>query len=208
MTTQEMLDRWEEYVREIYSENRQKLTITNEDGQKITKIAEKEVQQVIKTLARNKATGVDDIPAEFLQCCVPQSVKIITKTINRIYETGKFPDDFLTSVFAPVPKTSNAAQCEQYRTISLITHASKILLHIIKERITPLVEKHLTDSQFGFRKGRGTREVINVLRLMGERMMQHQKDLCIAFIDYTKAFDRVNHRKLKVIMKFSWSSFS
>ena len=131
----------------------------------------------------------------------------ITKTINRIYETGKFPDDFLTSVFVPVPKTSNAVQCEQYRTISLITHASKILLHTIKERITPLVEKHLTDSQFGFRKGRGTREAINVLRLMGERMMQHQKDLCIAFINYRKAFDRVNHRKLIDIMKFIGDPF-
>ena len=109
-----MLDRWEEYVRELYSENRLKLTIINEDIQKITQITEDEVQQVIKTLPRNKATGVDDIPAEFLQCCGPQSVKIITKTINRIYETGKFLDDFLTSVFVPVPTTLNAAQCEQY----------------------------------------------------------------------------------------------
>ena len=202
MTTQDMLDRWEEYVRELYSENRSKLTIINKDSQKITQITEEEVQQVIKTLPRNKSTGVDDIPAEFLQCCGPQGIKIRAKTINRIYETGEFPDDFLTSVFVPVPKTSNADQCEQYRTISLSTHASKILLHIIKERITPLIEKHLIESQFGFRKGRGTREAINVLRTMGERMMQRQKDLCIAFIDYTKAFDKVNHKKLIDIMKF------
>ena len=63
-----MLDRWEEYIKELYSENRQKLTTTNEDGQKSTKITEEGVQQVIKILLRNKATGVEEIPAEFLQC--------------------------------------------------------------------------------------------------------------------------------------------
>ena len=89
------------------------------------------------------------------------------------------------------PRTSNATQCEQYRTISLITHACKILLHIIKE------------CQFGFRKGSGTREAIYILRTMGERMIQLQKDLCIAFIDYTKAFDGVNHCKLLEVMKTS-----
>ena len=114
MTTQDMLDRWKEYVRELYSENRSKLTIINEDRQKITQISEEEVQQVLKTIPRNKATGVDDIPAESLQCCGPQIVKIVTKTINRIYETGEFPGDFLTCVFFLAPETSNAAQCEQY----------------------------------------------------------------------------------------------
>ena len=94
MTTQDIPDRWEEYVREPYFENRPKLTIINEDSQKITQITEKEVQQVTKTLPRNKATGVDDIPAEFLQCCGPRSVKIITKTINRIYEQAKFRTTF------------------------------------------------------------------------------------------------------------------
>ena len=54
--------------------------------------------------------------------------------------------------------------------------------------------------QFGFRKGSDTREAIYVLRTMGERMIQHQKDLGIAFIDYTKVFDRMNHNKLVEFM--------
>ena len=50
-------------------------------------------------------------------------------------------------------------------------------------------------------KGSGTREVMYVLRQMGERIMQHQKDLCTVSIDYTKAYDRLNHSKLLEIMK-------
>ena len=84
-----------------FVENRSKLTIINEDSQKITQITEEEVQQVIKTLPRNKATGVDDIPAEFLQCCEPQSVKIITKTINKIYQNRRISGRLSKKCFCP-----------------------------------------------------------------------------------------------------------
>ena len=87
-----------------------------------------------------------------------------------------------TGVFVSVPKTSNATQFERYRTISLITDTCKILLHIIKERIPTLTEKRVMESQIGFRKGSGTRESIYVLRIMGESMIQQQKDLCIALL--------------------------
>ena len=101
----------------------------------------------------------------------------------------------------PIPETTKAMKCEEFRTISLISHASKILLHVVKERITPLVEKHLLETQFGFRKGQGTKEAIYVLRILGERMREHQRDLCISFIDFTKAFDKVKHHKLMKIME-------
>ena len=64
-----------------------------------------------------------------------------------------------------------------------------------------IIDNHLTDSQFGFRKSKGTRDAIFVLRMMGERMIQHQRELYITFIDYTKAFDRVNHEKLIKLLK-------
>ena len=94
MTTQDMLDKWEEYVRELYSENGSKLTMINEDSQKITQITEEEVQQVLKTIPRNRATGVDDIPAEFLQCCGPQIVKIITKQSIEYMKQANFRTTF------------------------------------------------------------------------------------------------------------------
>ena len=55
---------------------------------------------------------------------------------------------------------------------------------------------YITREQFGFRKGMGTRDAIGGLRFLGERSLQHNKDLHICFIDYEKAFDRVNWYKL------------
>lgn len=193
--------RWHEYVKQLYTDEREEYVVKNKEVDLEINIMEEEVEETIRKLPKNKATGVDEIPAEFLQSCGPQCIKVITSIINNIYRTGEFPADFLTSVFIPIPKTAKAMKCEEHRTISLISHASKILLYIIKKRITPLIERNLTESQFGFRKGSGTRDAIYVLRTLGERMIEKKKDLFVCYIDYTKAFDRVNHTKLITIME-------
>ena len=65
---------------------------------------------------------------------------IMTKLINKIYNVGYIPDDFRKSIFIPIPKTTKALDCSDYRTIALISHASKILLQLIKKRISPIIE--------------------------------------------------------------------
>ena len=97
----------------------------------------------------------------------------------------------MNNIFIPLPKSSKAVRCEDHITISLISHTAKIVLNIIKNRIAPIIEQQLSDSQYGFRTGRGTRDAICQLRIMMERCLEIQKTLYIRFIDYTKAFDRV-----------------
>ena len=76
-----------------------------------------------------------------------------------IYKSGHIPEDFRKSVFVPLPKRSKAQVCNDFRILSLISHTSKILLQLIKKRITPIIERQLGESQMGFRKGKGTRDV-------------------------------------------------
>jgi sorting nexin-29 len=83
----------------------------------------------------------------------------------------------------------------------LISHASKILLQLIKNRITPIIESQLEDSQVGFRKGKGTSDAIFHLRMTSEKAMQVEKKVYLGFMDYQKAFDRVRHGKLLEIME-------
>ena len=64
------------------------------------------------------------------------------------------------SVFIPIPKKGNAKECSNYRTIALISHASKVMLKILKARLQQYVNRELPDVQAGFRKGRGTRDQI------------------------------------------------
>ena len=78
----------------------------------------------------------------------------------QVYCNAKWPQDWKRSVFIPMPKKGNAKQCSNYRTIALISHASKVMLKILQPRLQQYVNHELPDAQAGFRKGRGTRDQI------------------------------------------------
>src|SRR3989441_3418674 len=119
-----------------------------------------------------------------------RGVQIMTRLINKIYQSGYIPEDFRESIFVPIPKVSKAQECGDFRTIALIPHASKVLLHLIKRRITPIIERQLGDSQMGFRKGKGTRDAILQLRMISERIIQMNKEKELQGKMTTKKKDR------------------
>ncbi|XP_060531554.1 uncharacterized protein LOC132705137 [Cylas formicarius] len=89
---------------------------------------------------------------------------------------------WLRSTFIPLPKKSNARKCKDHRLISLMNHSLKIFLKIIHRRIQHRCEKIIGPSQFGFKSD------VN-------------KDIFLCFVDYEKAFDRVQHSKLMQILR-------
>ena len=104
-------------------------------------ISSEETETVIKELPKGKACGSDNIAAELLQSMREKGMEIMSRLINKIYESGQIPEDFRKSIFVPVPKVNRAQECSDFRTIALISHASKVLLHLVKRRITPIVDK-------------------------------------------------------------------
>ena len=105
------------------------------------------------------------------------------------------------SVFIPIPKKGKAKECTNYRTIALISHASKVTLKILQARLQQHMNHELPDVQAGFRKGRGTRDQIANIRWIMEKAREFQKNIYFCFIDYPKAFDCVDHNKLWNILK-------
>ena len=104
-------------------------------------------------------------------------------------------------MFIPIPKKGNAKECSNYRTIALISHASKVMLKILQARLQQYVNRELPDVQAGFRKGRGTRDQIANMHWIIEKAREFQKNIYFCFIDYAKAFDCVDHNKLWKILK-------
>ena len=92
------------------------------------------------------------------------------------------------SVFIPIPKKGNAKECSNYRTIALISHASKVMLKILQARLQQYVNHELPDVQAGFRKDRGTRDQIPNICWIIEKAREFQKIIYFCFIDCTKAF--------------------
>ena len=71
------------------------------------------------------------------------------------------------------------------------------MLKILQARLQQYVNGELPDVQVGFRKGRGTRDQIANIRWIMENAREFQKNIYFCFIDYAKAFDYVNHKKLE-----------
>ena len=105
------------------------------------------------------------------------------------------------SVFIQIPKKGNAKECSNYRTIALISHASKVMLKILQARLQRYVNRELPDVQAGFRKGRGTRDQIANICWIMKKARKFQKNIYFCFIDYAKAFDCVDHNKLWKILQ-------
>ena len=93
-------------------------------------------------------------------------------------------------------KESNAKECSNYRTIALISYASKVMLKILQARLQQYVNCELPEVQPVFRKGRGTRDQIANICWIIKIAREFQKNIYLCFIDYAKAFDWMNHNKL------------
>ena len=142
----------------------------------------------------NKASGGYGIPVELFQILKDDAVKVHS-ICQQIWKTQKRPQDWRRSVFIPIPKKGNAKECSNYRTIALISHASKVMLKILQARLQQYVNCELPDVQAGFIKGIGTRDQIANICWIIEKAREFQKNIYFCFIDYAKAFDCVDHNK-------------
>ena len=116
------------------------------------------------------------------------------------WKTQQWPQDWKRPIFIPTPKKGNAKECSNYRTIALISHASKLMLKILQARLQLYMKSELPDVQADFRKGRGTRDQIANIHWIIEKAREFQKNI-FCFIDYTKAFNCVDHNELWKILK-------
>ncbi|CAF3582803.1 unnamed protein product [Rotaria socialis] len=200
MEKHDILNRWSEYIGERFDDNRApKPNIKkNIEGPSIMK---DEVRQAIKSMKTNKATGSDGISIEMIQCLDERGVDIMTKLINKIYDTGELPEDLTKSIFIALPKKPGATECELHRTISLMSHVTKILLKILMMRMKSKTGPEIAKEQYGFMPDKSTRNAIFFLRMIIERSIEVKHDIYLCFLDYTKAFDKVKHDNLFQILE-------
>ena len=149
----------------------------------------------------NKASGGDGIPVELFQILKDDAVKVLHSICQQIWEAQQWPQDWKMSVFIPIPKRGNAKECSNYHTVALISHASKVMLKIIQASLQQYMNCELPDVQAGFRKGRGTRDQIANICWIMKKAREFLENIYFCFIDYTKAFDCMDHNKLWKIRK-------
>ena len=201
--------RWREYCQELYTcvpdtaADKETLAqlASNPKQEEDMPILRDEIEKAIKQLKDGKAAGVDNIPGELLKHGGEKVINAMTLICNAIWKTRKWPHQWTESIIIPIPKKGNQKKCENYRTISLISHTGKVLLRVILNRLQPQVEKLLAEEQAGFRPGRSTVEQIFNLRIICEKYRELNKELHHNFIDFKKAFDRVWHEGMWAVLE-------
>ena len=159
-------------------------------------ILECEVKWALGSINMNKGSVGEGIPVELFQIVKDDAVKVLHSICQQIWETQQWPQDWKRSVFIPIPKKGNAKECSNHHTTALISHASKVMVKILQARLQPYVNCEPPDIQAGFRKGRGTRDQIADICWIIKKAREFQKNIYFCFINYTKAFDCVDHKKL------------
>ena len=147
----------------------------------------------------NKASGGDGIPAELFQILKDDAVKVLHSICQQIWKTQQWSQDWKRSVFILIPKKGNAKECSNYQTIVIISHASKIMPQILQARLQQNMYQNFQNVKAGVSKGRGTRDQIANICCIIEKAREFQKNI-FCFIDYTKAFECVDHNKLWKIL--------
>jgi hypothetical protein len=122
------------------------------------------------------------VPVEALKLLGDDGLNVLTQLINNIYKSGEWPKDFTEVTMVALKKKPKARKCTEHRTISLIAHVAKVVAVVIR-RSGKKIEDVLGEDQFGFRKGKGTRDAIGMLRIISEQTLDISEEICICIID-------------------------
>ncbi|XP_049789823.1 uncharacterized protein LOC126195306, partial [Schistocerca nitens] len=194
---EDVKERWAEYVEDLYKKelhnDRAPTADVNVNLELEPDILESEIQWALENMADNKTSGHDEIPAELFKVTGKDAVKVLHSICQKIWITQQWSEDWKRLVFIPIPKKRSSKEFSDYRTIALISYASKVMLKILQNRLRQYLDRELPEEQAGFRKGRGTRDQIANIRWIMEKAREFQKDVYLCFIDYAKAFDCVDN---------------
>ena len=167
-------------------------------------ILREEVASAVKKLTDEKATGFDCITGEELKAAGETGIDILHKLCLKIWTEEIFPDDWGRAIITPIFKKKDKLDCGNYRGISLLSHAGKVLALILQRRILKKTEDILSEAQAGFRPGRSTVDQLFTLRQITEKYLEKQKALYCCYIDFEKAFDSVWPRGIMDSYEILW----
>jgi len=157
-------------------------------------LTEKEILDGLSRMKSKKATGPDGIPIEVFHNSAVCKQTLVT-LIQKIWNDEDVPTEFSEAKFIMVYKNKGEPDDpSKYRCLGLLNHCYKTLSQCMLARIEAQTEKYLSDWQAGFRKGRGCRDNVLILRTIFDEVLARKGKLYATFIDYSAAFDTVSHK--------------
>ena len=184
------------YYKELYEnklDTKFNMEITTEE---IPSILTDEVRGILKKLKNGKAPGHDQTRNEQLKYGGEAMAKLLTEHYNKILKEKTIPKEWNKSDIILLHKKGDKSLIKNYRPISLSPSSAKTFSKLIEQRIQKQIQEQQPHEQAGFRHGFSTIDHLQVINQLIEQAQEYETELHLAFIDYTKAFDSLNHNFL------------
>lgn len=161
-------------------------------------ITQDEIDKSIKQLSSNKSGGPDNYLNEFFIHGKVIFLPYLTKLFNKIFDLGYFPDSWSEGCIIPLHKKGSINEVNNYRGITLLSTLGKLFTRVLNNRLCKWAETNgvYIEAQAGFRGNMGTNDNIFALHGIINHMINNNKQLYCAFIDFSKAFDYVSRDNL------------
>ena len=164
-----------------------------------------ELTDAIRSFANGKAVGPDGVSVELFKITLngdPALRRRLLDIVVRIWRGGEVPQQWKYAIIMVLHKKKDRTECGNYRGISLVAHAGKILLKIIARRLSEYCELVgiLPKEHSGFRPNRSTTDMMFVIRRLQELARKKRIPLYVCFIDLTKAYDSVDRTLLWTVL--------
>ena len=162
-------------------------------------ITVEEVKKVIPKLKYGKAGGLDKIIPELIKAFDDNVIDIIALILNNVFDSGDFPEEWALGIIVILFKDGMKSELNNYRGITLLSMFEILLVGVINNRLWEVVDRFdiLRENQAGSRHGyRTTDHIFTLTTVINHYAVKNKKTLFLCFVDFRKAFDKVNHKLL------------
>ncbi|XP_062710555.1 uncharacterized protein LOC134288750 [Aedes albopictus] len=202
----EVIERWKQYFDQhlngvenvgtgAHGNGRNDDASAAEDGNEPTPTL-REVKDAIHQLKTNKAADKDGIAAELIKMGPERLATCLHRLIVRIWETEQLPEEWKEGVICPIHKKGDHLECENFRAITILNAAYKVLSQIIFRRLSPKTNEFVGSYQAGFIDGRSTTDQIFTVRQILQKCREYQVPTHHLFIDFKAAYDSIDRAEL------------
>ena len=161
-------------------------------------VLESEITKVLLNLNVNKASGPDGIGNKILKNIAYSISRPLSMILNKSLQLGRFPEQWKLANVVPIYKKNDRSVASNYRPVSLLSNLSKVFERLVFNKLYEYFDTQnlLTERNSGFKKQDSTiNQIIHITQRIYNALDDH-KDVCMIFLDISKAFDKVYHEGL------------
>ena len=167
------------------------------------KVTKNGVLKLLLNINEHKATGPDKIPGKILKLCASELTEVLVLLFQASLDQGMVPNDWKNANIVPLFKKGDKSKPENYRPVSLTSITCKLLEHIIHSNVMDHLDKFeiLNDIQHGFRQKRSCETQLITTINDFSKSLNHKGQTDAILLDFSKAFDKVDHHGLLIKLK-------